>query len=100
VGFCSACAEEMKMMHRNKKKSQGDGDVGGWLSFWVLRWKVEGGGFLCYQFWDGEWRAGQFVRVRLIAVFIALLFFWLGRFGSSVLVLKPKPNRTGKILWF
>ena len=29
VGFCSACAEEMKMMHRNKKRSQGDGDVDG-----------------------------------------------------------------------
>jgi len=29
VGFCSACAEEMKMMHINKKRSQGDRDVGG-----------------------------------------------------------------------
>jgi len=29
VGFCSACVEEMKMLRRNKKRSQGDGDVGG-----------------------------------------------------------------------
>jgi hypothetical protein len=29
VGFCSACVEEMKLLRRNKKRSQGDGDVGG-----------------------------------------------------------------------
>jgi hypothetical protein len=52
----------------------------------------------CVISFEMEWRAGQFVRVRLIVVFIALLFFWLGRFGSSVSVLKLKPNRTGKIL--
>jgi hypothetical protein len=29
VGFCSACTKEMEMLHRNKTRSQGDGDVGG-----------------------------------------------------------------------
>jgi hypothetical protein len=29
VGFCSACTKEMEMLRRNKKRSQGDGDVGG-----------------------------------------------------------------------
>jgi hypothetical protein len=29
VGFCSACVEEMEMLRINKKRSQGDGDVGG-----------------------------------------------------------------------
>jgi len=29
VGFCSACTKEMEMLHINKTRSQGDGDVGG-----------------------------------------------------------------------
>jgi len=29
VGFSSAYTKEMEMLHRNKKRSQGDGDMGG-----------------------------------------------------------------------
>jgi hypothetical protein len=35
------------------------------------------------------------IRVRLTGIYTCFI-----RFGSPILVLKPKSNRTGKILWF
>jgi len=38
VGFCSACAEEMEMLRRIKKRRQGDGDVSfcsGLICWWM-----------------------------------------------------------------
>ena len=87
----------MKMLRRNKKRSQGDGDVGFLIGTYL--W-VDG---LAFEFWDGEWRAATFcvisyviVGVRLTIVFISLLFF--SRFGSVRFIgfsfkIKTEPNR-------